>query len=98
MMPSAETPEQELVVTSDQGAREGIPIGATSDSFAIGTPSLQRLVSLDAFRGAIMLLMASSGFGIPQVAKHFPNSPIWRFLGREFDHSAWTGCSLWDLI
>lgn len=58
----------------------------------------QRLVSLDAYRGAIMLLMASSGFGIPQIAKNFPDSPVWKFLGHEFDHAAWTGCTLWDLI
>lgn len=58
----------------------------------------QRLVSLDAFRGAIMLLMASSGFGVPQIAKNFPDSGVWTFLGHEFDHVAWVGCTLWDLI
>ena len=57
-----------------------------------------RLVSLDAFRGAIMLLMASSGFGVTQVAKQFPDSPVWRFLGYQFEHAAWVGCTLWDLI
>jgi predicted acyltransferase len=45
-----------------------------------------------------MLLMASSGFGIPQVAKNFPDSGAWRFFGHEFDHAAWSGCTLWDLI
>ena len=45
-----------------------------------------------------MLLMASSGFGIPQIAKNFPESGVWKFLGHEFDHVAWTGCALWDLI
>ena len=60
--------------------------------------STERLVSLDAFRGAIMLLMASSGFGIPQIAKNFPDSPAWKFFGDEFDHTPWTGCTLWDLI
>ena len=61
-------------------------------------PAAPRLVSLDAFRGAIMLLMASSGFGVPQVAKQFPDSPVWRFLGYQFEHAAWVGCTLWDLI
>jgi heparan-alpha-glucosaminide N-acetyltransferase len=60
--------------------------------------SPERLVSLDAFRGAIMLLMASSGFGIPQIAKNFSDSAVWKFLGHEFDHVPWTGCALWDLI
>ena len=63
-----------------------------------GARSPQRLVSLDAYRGAIMLLMASSGFGIPQIARNFPDSPVWRFFGYEFEHVAWTGCALWDLI
>jgi predicted acyltransferase len=57
-----------------------------------------RLVSLDAFRGAIMLLMASSGFGIPQIAASFQESAAWRFLGYHFEHAEWAGCSLWDLI
>src|SRR5437899_1505582 len=41
-----------------------------------------RLVSLDAYRGFIMLVMASAGFGFPAVAKHFPDSPVWQLLGR----------------
>jgi heparan-alpha-glucosaminide N-acetyltransferase len=58
----------------------------------------ERLASLDAFRGAIMLLMASSGFGLPQIAKNFPNSPVWQFIGTQTEHAAWGGCTLWDLI
>jgi len=61
-------------------------------------PAGERLISLDAFRGAELLLMASSGFGIPEVARSFRESRIWQFLGYEFDHTAWTGCTLWDLI
>jgi len=57
-----------------------------------------RLIALDAFRGAIMLLMASSGFGVPQVAKEFPDSALWKFLGHHFEHAEWVGCTLWDLI
>jgi len=45
-----------------------------------------------------MLLMASSGLGIPQIAKAFPNSSSWAFLGRQCEHAAWAGCTLWDLI
>lgn len=57
-----------------------------------------RLTALDAFRGAIMLLMASSGFGIPQIARQFPESDVWRVLGHQFEHAEWVGCTLWDLI
>lgn len=58
----------------------------------------QRLRSLDAFRGSIMLLMASSGLGIPQVAKAYPDSAVWQFVGRQCEHAIWRGCTLWDLI
>lgn len=57
-----------------------------------------RLASLDAFRGAIMLLMASAGLGVSEIAKSFPGSAAWRFIGFQCDHVAWSGCALWDLI
>ncbi|MCF7785708.1 MAG: DUF5009 domain-containing protein [Prosthecobacter sp.] len=61
------------------------------------TTSNQRLLSLDAFRGFIMLLMASSGFGIAQMAAAHPGS-VWEFIKPQFAHQDWQGCSLWDLI
>ena len=57
-----------------------------------------RLVSLDAYRGFIMLAMVSGGFAFHAVAKSFPNYPVWQFLGDQFEHRDWTGCSFWDLI
>jgi predicted acyltransferase len=65
------------------------------------SPAPPRLVSLDAYRGFIMLAMASSGFMIGRVLKDHPDlgeNPVWRFLGYQLDHVAWTGCSFWDLI
>ena len=53
-----------------------------------------RLVSLDAFRGFIMLILASSGFGLA-VLKSYPN---WAWLANQFDHAACEGCTFWDLI
>jgi heparan-alpha-glucosaminide N-acetyltransferase len=61
-------------------------------------PKPARLVSLDAFRGAIMILMASAGLGASTIAKSYPESPVWRILGFHTDHTEWTGCSFWDLI
>ena len=58
----------------------------------------QRLVSLDAYRGFVMFLMAAEMLHIPQVAKHFPDSAIWQWLKFHSEHVAWTGCSLHDLI
>lgn len=44
-----------------------------------------------------MLLMASGGFGIVQMAAAHPGS-LWEFVKPQFAHQAWQGCSLWDLI
>ena len=56
-----------------------------------------RLLSLDAFRGFIMLLMASSAFGVAQMAEMHPGT-FWETIRPQFEHRAWQGCSLWDLI
>ena len=82
---------------SNQSLVTSAPTSTTIDSGSSPPPS-ERLLSLDAFRGAIMLLMASSGLGLPQVARNFPESPLWKFLGHQCDHAAWAGCTLWDLI
>jgi predicted acyltransferase len=63
-----------------------------------GSEKPERSTSLDAYRGFIMLVMASAGFGLPEVAGRFPNEPVWQFLGYEFDHVTWAGCAFWDLI
>src|SRR5215831_18544376 len=57
-----------------------------------------RLVSLDAYRGAIMLFMASAGLALPAVAKNVPDNQVLRVLAFNTDHVPWVGCSLWDLI
>jgi heparan-alpha-glucosaminide N-acetyltransferase len=53
-----------------------------------------RLVSLDAYRGFIMLLLVSHGFGFA-VLQAYPN---WSWLAGQVDHAAWEGCTFWDLI
>ncbi len=71
----------------------------------------QRLLSLDAYRGFIMLAMASSALGFVQVARKadvmekFAETKwdgawrwMWESLAYQFDHVAWTGCAFWDLI
>jgi predicted acyltransferase len=73
--------------------------------FATSTPPGSRLMSLDAYRGFIMLAMASGGLAIPGVVRAMAaKSPtgevpgIWQFLAFHTDHVTWTGCSFWDLI
>lgn len=58
----------------------------------------ERLLSLDAFRGFVMLLMATGGLGIAAVAERFPDSQVWQAVDHQFEHTVWRGCSLWDLI
>jgi heparan-alpha-glucosaminide N-acetyltransferase len=61
------------------------------------TPEKQpgaRLVSLDAYRGFIMLLLISDGFGLGMLQAHTG----WGWLARQVDHAAWAGCTFWDLI
>jgi len=57
-----------------------------------------RLTSLDAYRGFVMLAMASDGLGLPQVAQAFPDSSVWQFLAYQLEHVEWVGCAAWDLI
>ena len=56
------------------------------------------MLAIDAYRGLVMLALASGGLGIHATAGNFPNSPVWQALGYQFTHVAWVGCSLWDLI
>lgn len=62
-----------------------------------GKKTLPRLVSLDAFRGFIMLVLAAHGFGISQLARTPAESPLWKILHRpsvewlafHFNHPPW---------
>ncbi len=56
-------------------------------------PAAQRLVSLDAFRGLIMLTLLFGG-----VFQPLKNLPGWQWLAVQNDHVAWEGCVYWDLI
>jgi predicted acyltransferase len=58
------------------------------------TTRVARLVSLDAYRGCIMLCLLSHGFGFASLAYY----PGWEWLARQVDHVEWTGVTFWDLI
>lgn len=53
-----------------------------------------RYVSLDAYRGFIMILLVSVGFGFGRLEGH----PIWGVLAHHVDHVPWEGAVFWDLI
>src|SRR5439155_18840162 len=57
-----------------------------------------RVASIDAYRGLVMFLMMAEVLHLRQMAKNFPDSPVWRFLAFHQTHAEWAGCSLHDLI
>jgi predicted acyltransferase len=57
-----------------------------------------RLISMDAFRGMVMVLMLAEHMRLPEVARSFPHNAIWRVIGFNTQHVEWQGCSLHDLI
>lgn len=63
-----------------------------------GVPPQERLVSLDAYRGAIMLILVANGFRLSATASNFEGNRFWDLIAYQFSHVPWTGCSFWDLI
>lgn len=66
------------------------------------TTATARLLSLDAFRGFIMVCLAFGGFGLAGVARlHLdqdPDSVFWRWMLAQWSHGEWAGWGFWDLI
>lgn len=62
------------------------------------TLPVQRLASVDVYRGFVMLLMMAEILSFRRVAQQLPESSFWQFLHFHQDHVAWTGSSLHDLI
>jgi len=61
-------------------------------------PVATRLVSMDAYRGLVMLLIFGEVLRFCEVAKAIPGSAFWKFLCHHQSHVEWMGCSLHDLI
>jgi len=68
-------------------------VGAVTPKMPDARPD--RLMSLDVFRGLTMLLLISHGFGIHEALR---NNASMAWLANQFEHAAWVGCTLWDLI
>jgi heparan-alpha-glucosaminide N-acetyltransferase len=54
----------------------------------------KRYLALDAYRGFIMLLLASEGFGFSELH----NDPTWGRVASWFNHVPWEGAVFWDMI
>ena len=55
---------------------------------------VERLGSLDALRGTLLLLFVSAGFGIKEMLA----DERWKWITRQWTTTAWEGCTLWDLL
>jgi heparan-alpha-glucosaminide N-acetyltransferase len=82
MSAQVESPQEAVVIQEPVAKAEGT----------------SRLLSLDAFRGTIMLLMLNEATRLPLVARSFPHSAIWAAIAFNTEHVDWQGCSLHDLI
>jgi predicted acyltransferase len=56
--------------------------------------AIARYVSLDAYRGLIMILLVSVGFGFGALKGH----PVFGIIAAHVDHVPWEGAVFWDLI
>ncbi|MFC5411292.1 acyltransferase family protein [Larkinella bovis] len=57
-----------------------------------------RLMSMDAYRGFVMFLMAAEILHYGRISEALPDSGFWRFMAHHQDHVEWFGCTLHDLI
>ena len=78
-------------------------MAADQPNEAATAPALARLVSLDAYRGFVMLAMVSHSLGLPAVANELSGrgdryAAAWQQIAYQFDHVPWPGCTFWDLI
>ena len=58
-------------------------------------PSQTRYLALDAYRGFIMLVLVSGGFGLAELAQR---RPAFAGIANQFEHMPWEWIAFWDLI
>ncbi len=82
-----------------------MPNAPASSSPIIGAPlqpPTERLASLDAYRGAVMLLLAffdgPNGKWMDSIAALHPDKPWVQAFLAQFEHVEWAGLALWDMI
>ncbi|WP_374755994.1 acyltransferase family protein [Fibrisoma montanum] len=73
-------------------------VTAPRDSSLSGGLTGDRLMSMDAYRGFVMLLMAAELLQFHRLHEAFPSSVLWGLLAYHQSHVEWAGCSLHDLI
>src|SRR5690606_30661286 len=59
---------------------------------------MKRVVSVDVYRGLVMLLMMAEVLDLAAVSAALPHSAFWQFLAFHQSHVPWAGLSLHDMI
>jgi heparan-alpha-glucosaminide N-acetyltransferase len=79
---------------STSAATTPVLAARSNERGADASPVVTRYLSLDAYRGFIMILLVSVGFGFGQLNDH----PLFGPLAAQVEHVAWEGAVFWDLI
>jgi predicted acyltransferase len=82
------TEEPVRVVQANAGPTEGSPSPSPAPF------EKQRYLPLDAYRGLIMILLVSDGFGFSELTNH----PVYGVIANQFHHRPWGGAVFYDLI
>ena len=65
----------------------------------VNTPgAVERIASVDVYRGFVMLLMMAEVLSFTKVSEALPNNSFWQFLSFQQSHVAWTWLGLHDMI
>src|SRR5213593_3928199 len=74
------------------------PVTETSLKLGDAAPAAGRNVSMDTYRGLVMLLMMAEVLQLSRVSAAYPTSLFWKVLAFNQTHVDWAGCSLHDTI
>src|SRR5215208_7001051 len=92
----------EMRIQSEPPAQDPRAPGEAAAPAEAGGPARTRLLSLDAYRGLIMVTLAFGGFGLAATAERHLKAggdpAFWEGVRYQFSHAEWVGGSYWDLI
>jgi hypothetical protein len=82
----------------ESGRMQGAQVSSIA-SVPVAAPSKpsasQRYLALDAYRGFIMVVLVSGGFGLAELAAR---RPAFTGIANQFEHMPWEWIAFWDLI
>src|SRR5450759_2196272 len=83
----------------ESGRMQEAQVSSSGASVPVAAPSKPsappRYLALDAYRGFIMLVLVSGGFGLAALAQR---RPAFTGIANQFEHMPWEWIAFWDLI